>query len=36
VGVEWSRELGDTSDFTRAAGGEPEHTRIVIGLKAWF
>lgn len=36
VGVEWSRELGDTADFTRAAGGEPEHTRFVIGLKAWF
>ncbi|MEH6699346.1 MAG: copper resistance protein B [Brevundimonas sp.] len=36
VGVEWSRDLGGTADFTRAAGGEPEHTRIVIGLKAWF
>lgn len=36
VGVEWSRELGDTADFTRTAGGEPEHTHFVIGLKAWF
>lgn len=36
IGVEWSRELGDTADFTRAAGGEPEHTRFVIGLRAWF
>lgn len=36
VGVEWSRELGGTADFTRALGGEPEHTRFVIGLKAWF
>ena len=36
VGVEWSRELGETADFTRAVGGEPEHTRFVIGLKAWF
>lgn len=36
VGVEWSRELGDTADFTRAGGEEPEHTRFVIGLKAWF
>ncbi len=36
AGVEWSREFGDTADFTRAAGGEPEHTRFVIGLKAWF
>ncbi len=36
VGVEWSRELGDTADLTRILGGEPEHTRLVIGLKAWF
>jgi copper resistance protein B len=36
VGLEWSRELGGTADFTRALGGEPEHTRFVIGLKAWF
>lgn len=36
VGVEWSRELGGTADFTRALGGEPEHTSFVIGLKAWF
>ena len=36
VGVEWSRELGGTADLTRALGGEPEHTRFVIGLKAWF
>lgn len=36
VGVEWSREIGGTADFTRVLGGEPEHTRFVIGLKAWF
>ena len=36
VGVEWSRELGGTADFTRAAGGEPELTRFIVGLKAWF
>lgn len=36
VGVEWSRDLGDTADLTRAGGGEPEHTRFVIGLRAWF
>ncbi|WP_262423543.1 copper resistance protein B [Brevundimonas denitrificans] len=36
VGVEWSRDLGDTADLTRALGGEPEHTRFVIGIKAWF
>lgn len=36
VGVEWSRDLGRTADLTRATGGEPEHTRFVIGLRAWF
>ena len=36
VGVEWSRDLGGTADLTRDAGGEPEHTRFVIGLRAWF
>jgi copper resistance protein B len=36
VGVEWSRDLGGTVDLTRAQGGEPEHTRFVIGLRAWF
>ena len=36
VGVEWSRDLGGTADLTRALGGEPEHTRFVIGLRAWF
>ena len=36
VGVEWSRDLGGTADLTRAQGGEPDHTRFVIGLRAWF
>ena len=36
VGVEWSRDLGGTADLMRALGGEPDHTRFVIGLRAWF
>ena len=36
VGVEWTRALGETADLTRALGGEPGHTRFVIGLRAWF
>lgn len=36
VGVEWSRAFGDTADYIEARGGEPEDTRFVIGLKAWF
>lgn len=36
AGVEWSRALGDTADYVRAAGGEVEDTRLVVGLRAWF
>ena len=36
VGVEWSRSFGDTADYVEARGGEPEDTRFVVGLKAWF
>ena len=36
VGVEWSRALGDTADYIEAAGGDPEETRFVVGLRAWF
>ena len=36
VGVEWSRAFGDTADYIKARGGEPEDTRFVVGLKAWF
>jgi copper resistance protein B len=36
AGVEWSRALGDTADYIEARGGEPEDTRFVVGLKAWF
>ena len=36
VGVEWSRAFGDTADYIEARGGDPEDTRVVVGLKAWF
>lgn len=36
LGVEWSRMLGETADRLVAAGGEPEDTRVVVGLRAWF
>ncbi|MBX3486180.1 copper resistance protein B, partial [Phenylobacterium sp.] len=36
VGVIWSRKLGDTADFARAAGDDPDDTRLVVGLRAWF
>lgn len=36
VGVEWSRSLGETADYARARGQDPEDTRLVVGVKAWF
>jgi copper resistance protein B len=36
VGVEWNRSFGDTADYIEARGGEPEDTRFVVGIKAWF
>ena len=35
-GVEWTRAFGDTADYIEARGGDPEDTRFVVGLKAWF
>jgi copper resistance protein B len=36
VGIEWSRAIGNTADYIEARGGDPEDTRFVVGLKAWF
>ncbi|GAA0779379.1 copper resistance protein B [Brevundimonas olei] len=36
VGVEWSRSLGETADYAKARGQDPEDTRLVVGVKAWF
>ncbi|VTO14728.1 Copper resistance protein B precursor [Brevundimonas vancanneytii] len=36
VGVEWTRSLGDTADYAKARGQDPEDTRFVVGIKAWF
>ena len=36
VGVEWSRSLGDTADYAKARGADPDDTRFVVGIKAWF
>ena len=36
VGVVWSRKVGDTADFARAAGDGVSDTRLVVGLRAWF
>lgn len=36
IGVEWSRSLGGTADYAKARGQDPEDTRVVVGIKAWF
>lgn len=36
MGVSYERKFGETADFARAAGGDPEETRLVLGVRAWF
>ncbi|HEY7672964.1 MAG TPA: copper resistance protein B [Gammaproteobacteria bacterium] len=35
-GIEWVRKFGQTEDFARAAGDDPNDTRLVAGLRFWF
>ncbi|MES2834296.1 MAG: copper resistance protein B [Pseudomonadota bacterium] len=36
VGVEWTKNFGNTADFLEADGRRSEATRLVIGFRAWF
>ena len=36
VGVEWTRKIGDTARFARAAGEDASSVSFVMGVKAWF
>ncbi|MBT8117558.1 MAG: copper resistance protein B [Gammaproteobacteria bacterium] len=36
LGVEWARKFGETEDFARSAGLDPNETRFVAGLRFWF
>ena len=36
VGVNWTRSIGDTADFVRAAGDDPGAVSFVAGLRFWF
>ncbi|GHB05479.1 hypothetical protein GCM10009069_29850 [Algimonas arctica] len=36
IGVEWQKSLGDTADFVRAGGGDPDDIVAVIGLRTWY
>lgn len=36
IGILWERKFGRTADLARLAGEDPEATRFVGGLRAWF
>lgn len=36
VGVEWQRALGDTADYARAAGDDPDRLVALAGVRLWF
>ncbi|MGB6318172.1 MAG: copper resistance protein B, partial [Litorimonas sp.] len=36
IGVEWQKQFGDTADFTRAGGEDPDKIVGVVGLRTWF
>jgi len=36
IGVERISQHGGTEDLTRAAGGDPSDTRLMMGLRFWF
>ncbi len=36
VGFSWSRDLGRTADFDRAAGVDPEAKNVVVGVRSEF
>ncbi len=36
IGVEWTREFGDTARFTRLGGEHASRVSLVMGLRAWF
>jgi copper resistance protein B len=36
IGVNWSKQFGQTADFTEAEGGDASDTQVVAGIRAWF
>lgn len=36
VGVEWTSALGETRDLITGSGSDPDETRVLFGLRAWF
>ena len=36
IGVNWTKQFGQTADFTKAEGGNTSDTQLVVGLRLWF
>lgn len=36
IGVNWSRKMGETARFARAAGDRPSSVSLVTGIRFWF
>ncbi len=36
IGVNWTRDVGETADFTRVDGEDPSTLSFVAGLRFWF
>lgn len=36
IGIEYGAALGQTAEFARASGDDPDGLKLVIGLRAWF
>lgn len=36
IGVNWTKQYGNTADFTQAGGGDIEDTQLVLGIRAWY
>lgn len=36
IGINWTRQFGQTADFTKATGNDIKDTQIVVGVRVWF
>jgi len=36
VGINWKKKFGDTADFARDHGEDPDDVQVVVGFRAWF
>jgi len=36
IGIEWEKSFGETADFIRAAGEDPDEFSAIAGIRFWF